>query len=140
MREYVYSIWHCNKCYSVWEINKFDTLHYKSTCLNCDIGIVIETLEETYPHLAKEWDNESNLIASKRVNIEYPFDITWKCSSCNQLWVSTLYDRVEERLYCPYCSGKLPIPNENLCPYCTGIKAIPDKTSFKDLYPDLMKE
>lgn len=83
-REYVYSIWNCSKCHSVWEIKDFDSLHYKSTCLICDIGIVFKPLEETHPHLAKEWDDESNLLTSNRVNIEYPFDITWKCSSCYQ--------------------------------------------------------
>lgn len=35
------------------------------------------------------------------------------------------YDRLYKTLNCPYCSGELPIPG---------------KTSFKALYPDLMKD
>lgn len=125
IREYVQSIWHCTKCYSVWDFKEIETLNFKSICINCETGYEIELLQNQYPELAREWDNDNNMLPSSQVNVEFMYDVTWKCNTCKQQWSSKLHERIHNISHCPYCSGKLPIP---------------DKTSFAALYPEYLSE
>jgi DNA-directed RNA polymerase subunit RPC12/RpoP len=49
----------------------------------------------------------------------------WNCSSYGMEWETSIRDRVNGEAECPYCSRR---------------KVIPGGTSFKALYPDLMKK
>ena len=121
---FVKNIWHCYYCNSVWEDKNVEIPRYESTCINCAANINLRYLSETNPELEEEWDS-SNIFSFKDVNEEYSFPVIWKCKECYQTWEATIFEKSNGFKKCPYCQGKLPIPN---------------KTSLAALYQALMDE
>lgn len=121
---FVKNIWHCTNCKSVWENNNIVLPLYESTCIACAAKFTLRYLSETNPELEEEWDS-SNILSFNDVNEEYIFPVIWNCKVCHQTLEATVFEKSNGIKKCPYCQGKLPIPN---------------KTSLAALHQELMNE
>lgn len=85
------------------------------------------SLAMTHPQLIEEWDYEKNGdLMPEQFTAGSNVRVWWKCANCGQSWEATIAKRTRNRgTGCPYCIGKLPIPNE---------------TDLATLYPELATE
>jgi DNA-directed RNA polymerase subunit RPC12/RpoP len=119
--------WNCSECDMEWEASIRDRVSGEVECPYCSGKKAIPgktSFKAMHPELMNEFSllnqNDPDLLLSSFAQV-----MKWNCSECDMEWEASIRDRV---------SG------ESECPYCTGRKAIPGKTSFKALYPELMKE
>ncbi len=100
----------------------------KTVCPICSKTSIIKGYNDIftlYPFIKDEWDEDNN----KDIN---PYKLTknsrkkvhFICKN-NHAFISTIYNRINKKEGCPYCSYKLPIIG---------------KTDIKTLRPDLYKE
>lgn len=69
-----------------------------------------------YPNIEKEifWEPDDKIIDTDTILPNHSISATfkWKCSECNMIWRSSVYERCIEDSSCPYCSRKYAIPGK----------------------------
>lgn len=75
-------------------------------------------------YLLEEWDTEINGPLSEKISYGSERRVSWKCEKGHK-WTTTVGQRTNSKTKCPYCSGRLAIPNE---------------TDLATLYPEIAKE
>lgn len=119
--------WDCGGCGLSWVSTVRDRIIDGEKCPYCsgDKAIPGKTsLRALYPDIAAELFTE-DARDPDTVLPDYAVRVQWNCKVCNQIWISTVKERIQDGFECPYCSG---------------IRAIPGKNSLKALYPDIAKE
>lgn len=81
-------------------------------CANKRVLQGFNDLESQFPELAKEWDNEKNLVKPCEIYYSSNKRYWWKCHEGHS-FEANLYQRQERQTGCPYCSGRLAIVGEN---------------------------
>ncbi|SDB07616.1 Probable Zinc-ribbon domain-containing protein [Pseudobutyrivibrio sp. YE44] len=82
-------------------------------------------LQKLHPDLAKEFDVEKNGITPDKVSPRDTKPYWWTCEKKHPSFQRSITHRVNRESECPYCAGRLPIPNEN---------------DLATLFPDIAKE
>ena len=116
-----FASWICKDCKVPFTLKIVERVNGKN-CPNCSSSVSIRP--EKYQKVVNELVDleylDLNLISLDNKVTRY-----WKCKECEQQWTASFYERFYEKKTCPFCNGNY---------------AIPGKTSFKVLYPELMKE
>lgn len=107
--------WKCSHGHS-WQAVISSRSSGGKNCPYCAGLLVIpgqNDLATLYPQLAKEWDYEKNgKLRPLDITSKTPKKVWWKCSTCNNSWLSSVAHRTDGR-GCPYCKGKSVMPGFN---------------------------
>lgn len=85
-------------------------------CPYCSGRIAIKgltDLQTKFPLVAQEWAYEENYpLTPDDICYQSNKSVFWRCRKKNHLWKSTVYNRINKNLICPYCTGRYPIIGE----------------------------
>lgn len=101
--------WKCNCCGHEWKSPIVVRKNGKN-CSNCEkIKQMLKpkenSLEETHPHLAKQWSNK-NFLKPNQVTAGSNKEIIWQCDKVKEHeWTEIICNRVK-RSNCPFCSNQ----------------------------------
>ena len=106
----------------------YNLVNKKTVCPICAKTRIIKGYNDIftlYPYLEKEWDYDKNInIDPYKLSKSSRKKIYLKCSS-NHSYLTTIFNRIN---------------NKSICPYCSGTKPIIGKTDIKTLRPDMASE
>lgn len=93
---------------------------------------IANSLKNTYPNVAKEWDVEKNngLLPSNFSSGE-AYKAWWKCSTCGNVWKASIYSRCLGKHGCPKCGSK--VQGNNYSSNRAKIKSIKDYCAENNL-------
>lgn len=98
--------WKCKKCGYNWKTSIEHRIKRHSSCPCCRNQVVvpgINDLQTKNPILAREWDNERNLIKPTEITPGSGKVFYWVCSRCGNKWKATLASR-NKGSGCPRCA------------------------------------
>lgn len=110
-----------------WKGSVKDRVEGNVICAYCNGKKAIPgktSFKALYPEMAAEY-SLNNKVNSDTILSTYSPIVEWDCLVCKMSWKSSVKDRVNKEIDCPYCNGR---------------EAIRGKTSFKALHSDMMKE
>ena len=103
--------WRCPKGHE-WQAYVFRRSQ-GSGCPYCAGTISEKSLEEEFPEIAAQWDEERNGgIKPSEVSPGSVNKYWWKCSEGHE-WLAKVAKRTREGTGCPYCAGKAVAPGFN---------------------------
>ncbi|MDA9637108.1 zinc-ribbon domain-containing protein [bacterium] len=121
--------WICDKSHS-YEASIVDKTASNSGCPYCR-GLSVgygNDLETNFPEIAKDWDNEKNLLKPSQVTPKSGKKGWWKCSYGHS-YEMTISQKTPQK------NGKMGYG----CPFCSG-KRIGYGNDLKSLYPEIARE
>ena len=119
--------WNCKACSQTWSSTVKERIQDGFRCPYCSGIRAIpgkNSLKALYPDIAAEFFTDDGRDPDT-VFPHYGVWVHWNCKACSQIWSSSVKERIQDGVECPYCSGK---------------RAIPGKTSLKALYPYITAE
>lgn len=100
--------WHCSKNHS-WQDTVVKHVHGKPCpyCSNKRVLLGYNDLTTLYPQIAAEWDFANN--STIDINTIVPGSakkVSWKCTKCSFIWITSIRQRTQRGTGCPMCSRK----------------------------------
>lgn len=117
-------IWNCAECGHTYRSTIADMVSKGTNCPYCEERLVdplTTSLNAKYPELAKLWSDQNEL-GPELVLPGSSHRYLWNCTDCNRTYSAEVRHIVNNGPNCPYCSGRL---------------VIPDETSLKAKYPEI---
>ena len=123
--------WKCRVCNHEWQTAISDRVRGNG-CPNCARMLLAsnkkkpnlgESLEESLPEIAKEWNYEKNSFLPSECKIHSNQRVWWKCNKGHE-WEASVNNRTRGQK----------------CPYCIGKKIIKGENDFKSLFPKIAAE
>lgn len=115
-------LWECGRGHK-WKATVRDRVLNGASCPECRDHSSVKVRKQTgqeegtfkahFPRLSKDWNRSrgANISRPEELSCEAVLDVSWKCSLCGYIWVSTTSTRVKnfqsyEGAYdCPRCHG-----------------------------------
>lgn len=117
-------LWDCTECGHTYRSAIIDMVSKGKNCPYCEERLVdplTTSLNAKYPELAKLWSDQNEL-GPELVLPGSSHRYLWNCTDCNRTYSAEVRHIVNNGPNCPYCSGRL---------------VIPDETSLKAKYPEI---